>query len=325
MSINDKFDKWHSENSKIFGKDFLFLPKFKPIDSVEFVSMNHHGLDSVLGGGIPKGRMIEIFGPESSGKTTICLEAVVQFQKSSDKMVGFVDAEHALDPKYAGDIGIDMNRMSISQPESGENSLAITESMIKSPEIFSLVVVDSVDALVPRAQIDGELGDANMANTAKLMSQATRRLKSLCSEYGVPVLFTNQIRHKIGVFFGSPEFTSGGNALKFYASQRIDIRKIDAIKGKGDRFLGIKSRVKVVKNKVAPPLGVVVIDILFGKGIDRDSSKLDHLMDTGKVNMRGSNFYISNDNPDPSLKGKLIGQGRQKTIAWLKENKEAKI
>lgn len=312
MSKYEKeFDKFIEGQQKVFGNDVVFLPRFKPLEGVEFVPIRHHHLDDALGGGIPRGRVIEVYGPEASGKTTLALEVIVAFQLSGHQYTAFIDTEHALDPDYASKIGVDLNRMPISQLKYGEDNLQFLSNCVTSG-LYSLIVVDSVDAITPRALIDGLIGDANMANLAKLMSQTARKITEACKKTNTTVLFLNQIRHKIGVFFGSPEFTSGGNALKYYASQRIDIRKKDTLES-NKQFVGIQSKVKIVKNKVAPPFKVVMIDIKFGEGIDRGASQLDAYLEDGIMAKSGSWF---------SFKGKNEANGRQAALKWIQENEE---
>jgi recombination protein RecA len=308
-NYENDFSKFIEGQQKIFGQDVVFLPRFKPLEGIEFVPIRHHHLDDALGGGIPRGRVIELYGPESSGKTTLALEAVVAFQLAGDQYTAFIDTEHALDPDYASKIGVDLNRMPISQLKYGEDNLQFLSNCVSSG-LYSLIVVDSVDAITPRALIDGQIGDRNMANLATLMSQTARKISEACKKTNTTVLFLNQIRHKIGVFFGSPEFTSGGNALKFYASQRIDIRKKETLES-NKQFVGIQSKVKIVKNKVAPPFKVVMIDIKFGEGIDRGASQLDKYLEDGIVSKSGNWF---------SFKEKNVANGRQAALKWIQEN-----
>lgn len=310
MSDYDKqFDKFISEQRKLFGDDVIFLPKFKPLSNVVFVPIRHSSIDGALGGGIPRGRIIELYGPESSGKTTLALEAVVAFQLSFTNHTAFIDAEHALDPIYAQNIGVDLDRMPISQLKYGEDTLQFLINSVNSG-LYSLIVVDSVDAIRPRALLDGEIGERNMANLATLMSATCRKLSEACKSTDTTVLFLNQLRHKIGVFWGSPEFTSGGDALKYYASQRLEIRKKDTIT-KDNNFVGIQSLLKIVKNKVAPPFKSVLIDIKFGEGIDRGVGILDELLKKGIVT-KSSSWY--------SLRDEKIGNGKQATLKWLQEH-----
>jgi len=304
----DKLDTYIKETQKIFGKDAIFLPKFKPLD-IEWVSYGIHSLDDAFGKGAPRGRIIEVYGPESSGKTTLALETIRSFQAAGHNCM-FVDAEHCLDPEYAKKIGVDIDKMPISQPENGEMGAEIILSAAKSGT-FGLVVCDSVVGLVPKAEIDGNVGDHQMALLAQLMSKLTRQLAPVAKSSNTTVLFTNQIRHKVGVFWGSPETQPGGNALKFYASVRADIRKVDTISDDKSRFIGITSKVKIVKNKVAPPFKIVNVDILFNKGIDRGSDLLDFLKREGKLEVRGGNYYLNEER---------VATGKEAALEWLKEN-----
>ncbi len=276
---------------------------------VPVVSTGAISLDIALGiGGLPKGRITEIYGPEASGKTTLALQCVASAQKAGG-IAAFIDAEHALDVKYARALGVDTDELLISQPDYGEQALEIMEMLVRSNAI-DILVVDSVAALVPRAEIDGEMGDSHMGLQARLMSQAMRKLTGLISKSNTTVIFINQIRMKIGVMFGNPETTTGGNALKFYSSVRIDIRRIAAIK-QGDEILGSRTRVKVVKNKLAPPFKSVEFDIMYGKGISREGAALDLGVDNNLVDKSGSWF---------SYKGERIGQGRENVKQFLKDN-----
>jgi recombination protein RecA len=267
--------------------------------------------DAALGvGGFPRGRVVEIFGPESSGKTTIALEVIAEAQKSGG-MAAFVDAEHALDPGYAKKLGVDVDNLLVSQPDYGEQALEIAEALVRSGAL-DVLVVDSVAALVPKAELDGEMGDSHMGLQARLMSQALRKLTGIVSKSRTCLIFINQIREKIGVMFGNPETTTGGRALKFYASVRIDIRRIAAIK-EGDMVTGSRTRVKVVKNKVAAPFREAEFDILYGEGISRAGDLLDLAVNHDIVEKSGSWF---------SYKGERIGQGRENARQFLKDNKE---
>ncbi len=278
---------------------------------VETVPTGSVSLDIALGqGGFPRGRIIEIYGPESSGKTTVALHAVAEVQKRGG-IAGFVDAEHALDPVYAKNIGVDIDNLYISQPDNGEQALEITETMVRSGAV-DIIVVDSVAALVPKAEIEGDMGDSHMGLQARLMSQALRKLTSVVSRTNCIVIFINQLREKIGVMFGNPETTTGGRALKFYASVRLDVRKAEAIKQNGE-VIGSRTKVKVVKNKVAPPFKVAEFDIMFGKGISREGDILDLAVNLDIINKSGAWF---------SYEGEKIGQGRENAKKYLAENPE---
>lgn len=278
---------------------------------IEAVPTGSLGLDIALGvGGVPKGRIVEIYGPESSGKTTVALHMVAEVQKRGG-IAGFIDAEHALDPVYAKNIGVDIDNLYISQPDNGEQALEITEMMVRSGAV-DIIVVDSVAALVPKAEIDGDMGDSHVGLQARLMSQALRKLTAIISKSNCIVIFINQLREKVGVMFGSPETTTGGRALKFYSSIRMDIRRIEAIK-QGGEIVGNRTRVKVVKNKVAPPFKEAEFDIMFGKGISREGDILDLAANTGIVNKSGA-WYSYND--------AKIGQGRENTKNYFRENPE---
>jgi recombination protein RecA len=266
-------------------------------------------LDIALGlGGLPKGRIIEIYGPESSGKTTVALHCVAEVQKRGG-IAGFIDAEHALDPVYAKNIGVDIDNLYISQPDCGEQALEITETMVRSGAV-DIVIVDSVAALVPKAEIDGDMGDSHVGLQARLMSQALRKLTAVISKSNCIVIFINQLREKVGVMFGNPETTTGGRALKFYSSVRLDVRRIEALK-QGGEVVGNRTRVKIVKNKVAPPFREAEFDIMFGQGISREGDILDLAADSGVVNKSGA-WYAYN--------GEKIGQGRENAKTYLKEN-----
>ena len=278
---------------------------------VEAIPTGALSLDIALGiGGIPRGRITEIYGPESSGKTTLCLHIVSEAQRMGG-LAAFVDMEHALDPLYAEAIGVDVDNLLISQPDTGEQALEIVESLVRSGAV-DVVVIDSVAALVPRAEIEGDMGDASMGMQARLMSQALRKLSGAIKQTNTAVIFTNQIRHKIGVMFGSPETTPGGLALKFYASVRMDIRRIQAIK-LGAEIIGNRTRVKVVKNKVAPPFRQAEFDILYGEGISKEGDLLDLAVQEEIVTKRGS-YY--------SYRDIRLGQGRENAKRFLRENPE---
>ena len=301
-----------SKIEKDFGKGAIMKlgDKSKNMD-VETVPTGSLSLDLALGLGVlPKGRVVEIYGPESSGKTTVTLHMVAEVQKRGG-IAGFIDAEHALDPSYARRIGVDIDNLYISQPDNGEQALEITEMMVRSGAV-DIIVVDSVAALVPKAEIDGDMGDSHVGLQARLMSQALRKLTAIISKSNCIVIFINQLREKVGVMFGSPETTTGGRALKFYSSIRMDIRRIEAIK-QGGEIVGNRTRVKVVKNKVAPPFKEAEFDIMFGKGISREGDILDLAANTGIVNKSGA-WYSYND--------AKIGQGRENTKNYFRENPE---
>ncbi|QKT04731.1 recombinase RecA [Ectothiorhodospiraceae bacterium 2226] len=281
------------------------------VRDIEAVSTGSLGLDIALGiGGLPRGRVIEIYGPESSGKTTLTLQVIAEAQKLGGT-AAFVDAEHALDPSYAAKLGVDVDELLVSQPDTGEQALEIADMLVRSSAV-DVVVVDSVAALTPKAEIEGDMGDSHVGLQARLMSQALRKLTANIKRSNTLVIFINQIRMKIGVMFGSPETTTGGNALKFYSSVRLDIRRIGAIK-KGDEVVGSETRVKVVKNKVAPPFKQVVFDILYGEGISREGEIIDLGVNAGIVDKSGA-WY--------SYKGDRIGQGKDNARNFLKENPE---
>lgn len=278
---------------------------------VETVPTGALSLDLALGlGGVPKGRIIEIYGPESSGKTTVTLHMVAEVQKLGG-IAGFIDAEHALDPAYARNIGVDIDNLYISQPDNGEQALEIAETMVRSGAI-DIVVIDSVAALVPKAEIDGEMGDAHVGLQARLMSQALRKLTAVISKSNCVVIFINQLREKVGVMFGSPETTTGGRALKFYSSVRMDIRRIESLKMNGE-VVGNRTRVKVVKNKIAPPFKEAEFDIMFGKGISREGDILDLAANVDIIVKSGA-WY--------SYNGAKIGQGRENAKTYLRDNPE---
>lgn len=301
-----------SQIERSFGKGSIMkLGQNNPAMEIDSISTGSIGLDIALGiGGLPRGRIVEVYGPESSGKTTLALHVIAEAQKKGD-ICAFVDAEHALDPQYAKKLGVDLDELLISQPDAGEQALEITETLVRSGAI-SVVVVDSVAALTPKSELEGDMGDYQMGAQARLMSQAMRKLTSAISRSNCMVIFINQIRMKIGVMFGSPETTSGGNALKFYASVRLDIRRIGALKDR-DEVVGNATRVKVVKNKVAPPFKQVEFDIMFGEGISKLGEILDMGVKMGIVGKAGSWFSYGDER---------IGQGRENSKTFLKEHPE---
>jgi len=301
-----------SQIEKQFGKGSIMRLGAKgPIVPIAVISTGSISFDAALGvGGVPRGRVVEVFGPESSGKTTICLQIIAEAQKAGG-MAAFVDAEHALDPAYAKRLGVDVDNLLVSQPDYGEQALEITEALVRSGGI-DILVVDSVAALVPKAELDGEMGDSHMGLQARLMSQALRKLTGTVSKSRTCLIFINQIREKIGVMFGNPETTTGGRALKFYSSMRIDIRRIAAIKD-GDQVVGSRTKVKVVKNKVAAPFREAEFDIMYGEGISKEGDMLDVAVERNIVEKSGA-WY--------SFEGERIGQGRENTKNFLKENKD---
>ena len=293
---------------KQFGKGSIMKLGEAYSTNVETTSTGSLSLDMALGGGIPKGRVIEVFGPESSGKTTLTLHAIAEVQRNGGT-AAFIDAEHALDPAYAKRIGVDIENLLLSQPDNGEQALEIVETLVRSNAV-DLIIVDSVAALVPRAEIEGDMGDSHMGLQARLMSQALRKLTGVISRSKVTVIFINQIRMKIGVMFGNPETTTGGNALKFYASVRIDIRRIGQIK-QGDEIIGNRTRVKIVKNKIAPPFRQAEFDIMYNQGISKSGDILDLAAECDVVEKAGA-WY--------SYKGEKIGQGREASKKYLSDN-----
>ena len=301
-----------SQIEKQFGKGSIMrLGSKEAIVPIAVISTGAISFDAALGvGGFPRGRVVEVFGPESSGKTTITLQVIAEAQKTGG-MAAFVDAEHALDPGYAKKLGVDVDNLLVSQPDYGEQALEITEALVRSNAI-DVLVVDSVAALVPKAELDGEMGDSHMGLQARLMSQALRKLTGTVSKSRTCLIFINQIREKIGVMFGNPETTTGGRALKFYSSVRVDIRRIAAIKD-GDLVTGSRTRVKVVKNKVAAPFREAEFDILYGEGISREGDLLDLAVNSNILEKSGSWF---------SYKGERIGQGRENARQFLKDNKD---
>ena len=314
MNMEEKRKALDAAITKIerdYGKGSVMKLGDKNALDVDTISTGSISLDKALGvGGIPKGRIIEIYGPEASGKTTLALHIVAEVQKAGG-IAGFIDAEHALDPKYARDIGVDVDNLYISQPDYGEQGLEICETMVRSGAI-DIIVVDSVAALVPKHEIEGEMGEATVGAQARLMSQALRKLTAVANKTGCSIIFINQLREKIGVFYGPSETTTGGRALKFYASVRIDIRRIESLKQQGD-VIGNRVRAKVVKNKVAPPFREAEFDIIFGEGISVVGDILDQAVEFGLINKSGA-WY--------SYNGEKIGQGRENTKAYLKNNPE---
>jgi recombination protein RecA len=301
-----------SQIEKQFGKGSIMrLGSKEAIVPISVISTGSISFDSALGvGGVPRGRVVEIFGPESSGKTTITLQIIAEAQKLGG-MAAFVDAEHALDPTYAKKLGVDVDNLLVSQPDYGEQALEITEALVRSGAI-DVLVVDSVAALVPKAELDGEMGDSHVGLQARLMSQALRKLTGTVSKSRTCLIFINQIREKIGVMFGNPETTTGGRALKFYSSVRIDIRRIAAVK-EGDQVVGSRTKVKVVKNKVAAPFREAEFDILYGEGISREGDVLDLAVANGIVEKSGAWFSYS---------GERIGQGRENVRQYLKDHRD---
>ena len=309
MDKQKALDAALSQIERSFGKGSIMkLGQDNAVMDIEATSTGSIGLDIALGiGGLPKGRIIEIYGPESSGKTTLTLHAVAEEQKTGG-VCAFVDAEHALDPTYAKKLGVDLDELLISQPDTGEQALEITDTLVRSGAV-SMVVVDSVAALTPRAELEGDMGDHQVGSQARLMSQAMRKLTGSISRSKCMVIFINQIRMKIGVMFGSPETTTGGNALKFYSSVRLDIRRIGALKDR-DEVVGNATRVKVVKNKVAPPFKQVEFDIMYGEGISKTGELIDLGVKAGIVEKSGSWFSYGDER---------IGQGRENVKNYLKE------
>ena len=310
MDKDKALDTALAQIERSFGKGSIMkLGQDNPVMDIEAVSTGSIGLDVALGiGGLPKGRIIEVYGPESSGKTTLALHVIAQEQKNGG-ICAFVDAEHALDPSYAKKLGVNLDDLLISQPDAGEQALEITETLVRSGAV-SVVVVDSVAALTPRSELEGDMGDAQVGAQARLMSQAMRKLTGSISRSNCMVIFINQIRMKIGVMFGSPETTTGGNALKFYSSVRLDIRRIGALKDR-DEIVGNATRVKVVKNKVAPPFKQVEFDIMYGEGISKTGEIIDIGVKEGIIEKSGAWFSYGDER---------IGQGRENAKMYLKEN-----
>ena len=311
---NDKqkaLDQAFKNIEKKYGKGSIMKMGEAPKVSVSAIPTGAINLDIALGiGGIPRGRVIEIFGPESSGKTTLALHMIAEDQKEGN-MCAFIDAEHAMDAEYARNLGVDIDNLILSQPDTGEQGLDIAESLVRSGAV-DLIIIDSVAALVPRAEIEGEMGDSHVGLQARLMSQALRRLTGVISKSNTTVVFINQLREKVGVMFGSPETTTGGRALKFYSSVRLDIRRIKTIT-EGDNSIGSRTRVKVVKNKVAPPFKVVEFDIMYGTGISKSGVILDTAVEMEIVDKAGSWF---------SYRGEKLGQGRENVKKYLEDNQD---
>jgi len=316
MEVQEKertLDLAISQIEKQFGQGSIMRMGEDSIVKIESISTGSISLDAALGiGGIPRGRVTEIYGPESSGKTTLTLHIIAEAQKTGG-YAAFIDAEHAMDPEYAKKLGVDTDNLLISQPDTGEQALDITETLVRSGAL-DIIVIDSVAALVPKAELDGDMGDSHMGLQARLMSQALRKLTGSVSKSRTSVIFINQIRHKIGVMFGSPETTTGGNALKFYASIRLDIRRIGQIK-EGDEVVGNRTRVKVVKNKVAPPFKNTEFDIMYGEGISYEGDLLDLAVQADIVNKMGAWYSYNKEK---------IGQGRENAKRYLQDNENVR-
>lgn len=311
--LSDKRKALYAAIEKIekdYGKGSVMRLGDSTIYDVEKHSTGIMSVDEALGGGIPKGRIVEIYGPESGGKTTLSLHIVAEIQKNGG-IAGFIDAEHALDPTYAKKLGVDIDNLYISQPDSGEQALEIAETMARSGAL-DVIVIDSVAALVPKSELDGDMGDSHMGLQARLMSQGLRKLTGITSKMGCTIIFINQLREKIGVMFGNPETTTGGRALKFYSSVRLDIRRTETIKAAGES-VAIRVKVKVVKNKIAPPFKEAMITIKFGAGVDKMADALEIALSKGIILKSGAWF---------SYNGENVGQGSEKTQVWLSEHPE---
>ncbi len=300
---------------KQFGKGSVMKLGQDAVMEIAVIPTGSLSLDLALGvGGVPRGRVIEIFGPESSGKTTVALHIIAEAQKTGG-FAAFIDAEHALDPQYATNLGVNLDELLVSQPDTGEQALEIAEALVRSGAI-DVLVIDSVAALVPRAEIEGEMGDSHVGLQARLMSQALRKLSGVISKSRTSAIFINQIREKVGVMFGNPEVTPGGRALKFYSSVRLDVRRIETLKVGSDQIIGNRTRVKVVKNKVAPPFKVAEFDILYGKGISAEGSLIDLGLEQNVINKSGAWYSYGEER---------IGQGRENVREFLKENPQIKL